>query len=70
MVPECSRHRTPTQNENRSGVSQTAVAIQDDRIEVQGIAFDQDAVHNLINKLTTIKSLLPEKSKDDPDFLK
>jgi hypothetical protein len=44
-----------------AGKSHTVVNIQD--IEVQAVLLDQEAVQKLIDKLTMIKGLLPEKKE-------
>lgn len=51
------------------GVNQTSLSLQDDeRVEVQAVLYDQEAVQKLIDKLMAIKGLLPEKVLPPPPY--
>jgi hypothetical protein len=51
------------------GVNQTSLSLKDDeRVEVQAVLYDQEAVQKLIDKLSAIKGLLPEKVIPPPPY--
>jgi hypothetical protein len=46
----------------KKGVNQTSLPLQDDeRVEIQAVLYDQEAIQKLIDKLTASKSLLPKR---------
>jgi hypothetical protein len=47
------------------GVSQTSISIQDERVELFAILYDQVGVQKVIDRLNAVKEMLPEKPKDE-----
>jgi hypothetical protein len=45
------------------GMSQSTVSIQDERVELSAVLYDQEGVQKVIDRLTAVKSLLPEKPR-------
>jgi hypothetical protein len=47
------------------GVSQTSISIQDERVELFAVLYDQVGVQKVIDRLNAIKGMLPEKPKEE-----
>jgi hypothetical protein len=45
----------------RAGVSESSLSIKDDRVELLAVLFDQVGIQKIIDRLTAIKALMPEK---------
>jgi len=43
------------------GVSQTSISIQDDRVELFAVLYDQEGAQKVIDRLNAVKAMLPEK---------
>jgi hypothetical protein len=46
------------------GVSESSIAIKDDRLELAALLYDQVGVQKVIDRLSAMKGLLPEKAPD------
>ncbi|MGJ5208163.1 hypothetical protein [Bradyrhizobium sp. HKCCYLR20261] len=46
------------------GVSESSIAIKDDRLELAALLYDQAGVQKVIDRLSAMKALLPEKTPD------
>jgi len=46
------------------GVSESSIAIKDDRLELAALLYDQAGVQKVIDRLSTMKTLLPEKAPE------
>ncbi|WP_315805071.1 hypothetical protein [Bradyrhizobium sp. SZCCHNS3002] len=46
------------------GVSESSIAIKDDRLELAALLYDQAGVQKVIDRLSAMKALLPEKAAD------
>jgi hypothetical protein len=44
------------------GMSESTVQIQEDRIELFAVLYDQEGLQKVIDRLATVKSLLPVKA--------
>jgi len=44
------------------GVSESSIAIKDDRLELAALLYDQAGVQKIIDRLSAMKALLPEKA--------
>jgi hypothetical protein len=43
------------------GVSESSIAIKDDRLELAALLYDQAGVQKVVDRLLAMKALLPEK---------
>jgi len=43
-------------------VSESSIAIKDDRLELAALLYDQAGVQKIIDRLSAMKALLPEKA--------
>jgi hypothetical protein len=48
------------------GVSESSIAIKDDRLELAALLYDQEGVQKIIDRLTAMKGLLPEQPAKEP----
>jgi hypothetical protein len=57
-----SASAAPTKaDRGKPGMSESAISIKDDCVELSALLFDQEAVQKIIDRLTAVKSLLPER---------
>lgn len=49
------------------GVSESSIAIKDDRVELVALLYDQVGVQKVIDRLQAVKPLLPERSPTEAD---
>jgi hypothetical protein len=45
-------------------VSESSIAIKDDRLELAALLYDQAGVQKVIDRLSAMKALLPEKAPE------
>jgi hypothetical protein len=48
------------------GVSESSIAIKDDRVELAALLYDQVGVQKVIDRLMAVRRLLPEKPATEP----
>jgi hypothetical protein len=48
------------------GVSESSIAIKDDRVELAALLYDQAGLQKVIDRLIAVKGLLPEKTDKEP----
>jgi hypothetical protein len=48
------------------GVSESSIAIKDDRVELAALLYDQAGLQKVIDRLIAVKGLLPEKTSKEP----
>jgi hypothetical protein len=65
MQPSSNRQTITATVIAEKGVSQTSISIQDERVELFAILYDQVGVQKVIDRLNAVKEMLPEKPKDE-----
>ena len=65
MQPSSNRQTITATVIAEKGVSQTSISIQDERVELFVILYDQVGVQKVIDRLNAVKEMLPEKPKDE-----
>lgn len=65
LLPSSNRQTITATVLAEKGVSQTSISIQDDRVELFAVLYDQVGVQKVIDRLNAVKGMLPENPKEE-----